>query len=447
MYDYDILILGGGIAASSVAYNLELSLPSLKKAIVHPFEASALDVSVVTFTEHVKRYGLQDSVIHQYHAQRFESINHVGYSTNMDSKPFSFIDYGKACEILQKRSNAEIFQDSFVRKEGEIVELTSGLKLRARFVVDAMGLFSPLRDNLGLEKPDLRTALLFRKYKVSKVNSDTFSYVVGNGLFSGYVSNGGWIYPINNETVEIGSAFLLNDKTGTYKKPDESMYEKLEESLAQILSSFFPDAIPVSAPKTRITAYSPTKQVVSENVLFLGDVAGTGDPFLCANCSRYMEMSEVAVLSILKAVLLGNNKWLNDYQKQWNYELNSYCKRRTARAQILFKKTLKQWNKILQKRRQREAKKTLASRMGKLGYSLRYTLNRYSIFDVTKLLYRELRFMIKYRILNPKPVPNLRLEALHGLQYCVATLNIALVRIFSQRNYQRQKQLEKIIIS
>ncbi len=400
---YDIVILGGGIAGNAVAYNMSLLRPFAKIAIVDPLEYGELKVSVVTFMEHLKRYKITNSVIHTYSKQRFESISNIGYSTDLEEEAFALIDYGVACRTLQERSGSEIIRDRFMKIDGEEIVLESGLRLTSKYIVDTMGLFSPLRDQMGLEKPELRTVLLFGKYKVNpaQIRLDTFSYIVGNGVFDGYTSNGGWAYPCGEDIVEVGSAFLVWDKDGRIKI-DQRMRSALENSLEQILQTFFPGAELQDELHERITAYSPTKTVVKDNVLFLGDVAGTGDPFLCANCSRYLDMSEYLTAALAAAVQEGNDRHLQTYQKAWNYELVHYSKRRLGRAEILFKKSLEQWNKILMMRKNKSSKKTLASRMGKVGYTLKYTLQRYPLRDVFSLLLTEIKFHWRMRLINPK---------------------------------------------
>jgi len=404
MKSFDVLILGGGIAGNAVAYNLALLRPQSRIAIVDPLNYGELKVSVVTFMEHLQRYGLKKSIVHKYRSQRFESISNIGYSTTMEDEAFALIDYGVACKTLQERSGCEVIRDRFLKKEGNTIYLESGLTLTADYFVDTMGLFSPLRDQMNLAKPELRTALLFGTYKVnqSDLRPDTFSYVVGNGVFDGYTSNGGWIYPSGDDTVEIGSAFLIWDKSGTFRI-DKMMRAALEKSLDQIIHTFFPGAILIGELHERITAYSPTKQVVKDDVLFLGDVAGTGDPFLCANCSRYLDMSEHLVSALNLALRDRKQSHLDMYQKAWNYELVHYSKRRLGRAEILFKKTPEEWDNILLMRKNRSAKKTLESRMGKVGYTLKYTLKRYPIKDVLSLLLTEMKFHWKMKLMNPKP--------------------------------------------
>ncbi len=53
-------------------------------------------------------------------------------------------------------------------------------------------------------------------------------------------------------------------------------------------------------------------------------------------------------------------------------------------------------------RKNKSSKKTLASRMGKVGYTLKYTLQRYPLRDVFSLLLTEIKFHCRMRLINPK---------------------------------------------
>ena len=108
--DYDIIIFGGGIAGSAVAYNLNLLQSGIRIAIIDPLDYGTLPYSVITYLSKTANYPIEEAIEKTYTTQRFETVNNIGYSTELPDKTFGHLNYGKACEILQRRSGADIIR-------------------------------------------------------------------------------------------------------------------------------------------------------------------------------------------------------------------------------------------------------------------------------------------------------------------------------------------------
>jgi hypothetical protein len=382
-----------------------------------------LKASVVTFDRFVDQYGLYKYVTKSYSSQSFTSINNSGYSVSTDRPEFHMIDYGKVNKSLITRSNADVIRDTVISINGSIIRCESGLKLSSTIIVDSAGVLSRLRkENKSADPVPKRVILLFGRYKVCKnaltdmaklINLDAFSYIVGSGLntingmknngishkIKSIASNGGWIYPIDESTIEVGSSIFIEDEGITENTVTELQKKILKDSMNDIVYAFFcKKAQPLEPMNTRIIAYFPAKVATVSNIVYLGDSLGTGDPFLSTHCHRHAYIAEYLALVIKRAITNSDISILEDYQKIWNHVLNDYSKRRLIRAKSLFKLSIDQWDKILATKRKKTVTDTVESRIGTKKYSIKDAINRYPISLVARLLINELKFYVKYKV-------------------------------------------------
>jgi len=272
MKKYDIAIIGGGFAGASLAYKLSKLDSSLEIALIERSAVGCKPVSAFTFTDVVDDLGIRRSVRQYYNQIEVVSTLGARESYTYDEDVFAFIDYGKACEELVKKSGCQVIFDEVMSIKGGKLALKREA-VSAKVIVDASGRGYKFRKELGMDVPGIENHLYSKRFADCRITNPRSLQLV----FGDVGTNGGWFYPINSSECEIGVAerFKSWDKTDIFP---EKQRKNMERFLAhQAYSEMLKDSRSGSEVMT-FYPYEPVKRVVKGNVVFIGDNPGMLHP-------------------------------------------------------------------------------------------------------------------------------------------------------------------------
>ena len=300
-----IVIIGGGIAGLECAKTLvengytEVILLERNNEIIR-------SNSWKTFERTVKRFELEDCI-----ASKIEEI--YQRTIDIDTSEIMVSSYRnlKAVVLDSKKVYAKILQNikSYVKTNTEVEKiernqtgykiLTTNGTFEADIIVDASGV-EYLTENL-LSNKEFKSNAFYMCYGKRYTNCN-ISSVKDKAIFdnhSVFKLFGGWCYPVNDNTVEIGVGRLTN----SFEMNSEEVIIGLEELLTQYkklepFNKMFDNADHVET----ISGYCsllPRTKLKKENVYIIGDAKGAV-PFSGYGVENALESGRQCALSIIK---------------------------------------------------------------------------------------------------------------------------------------------------
>lgn len=323
MENYDIIIIGGGIAGAGLAYNLN-NINARKKVLL--IDKSDLGSNKgynyrLTFEDTIKEYDIKP--INTYKGAKFFS-DPDNELLSVDEPIFSF-DYEKLCKILFKKSTY-IFKKEIALKISQNKLMTNKQIYKFKYLIDCSGHNFFLRKKLKLRIP---FNYFIGNIKILKAKSNLdkkYYHILAKN--DGYVEE---VYFANNKIIggdwQITDKFNINNPNfNLIKRPKRRFYnEKIKDK--KIINS-----------KLIYYPISPSFPLVYKNYAFLGNSFGNAETSAGCGIDSTLKSSKLLATAI-------NNKNLKSYEKKWKKEnLNSYLyylatkmklNKRTKRLDIL----------------------------------------------------------------------------------------------------------------
>lgn len=318
MRGYDVVIIGGGFAGASLAYKLSKLDSSLEIALIERSRLGGKPVSAFTFTDVIDDLGLKNSVKQYYNQIEIISTLGAKESYAYDEDVFALIDYKKVCEELVNRSGCQVIFEEVKSLKGGKVSLKDEI-MCPKIIADASGRGYKFRKELNLDVPKIENHLYFKRLAHCSI-----PYPKSMQLILGDIgTNGGWFYPINETECEIGVAERTN-KLSRFEKANIS--EKQKKNMERFLNLLpYSEMLKASRPESEAMVYypyEPVKQVVKDNVVFLGDNAGMVHP-LHGMGLHYIQKIGTLCAKYCAQAARGDISMLREYQNAWNSMLKS----------------------------------------------------------------------------------------------------------------------------
>ncbi len=342
MEKYDVVIVGGGFAGASLAYKLSKLEKSLEIALIEGNIVGGKTVSAFTFIDVINDLDIKNSVKQYYNQIELISTLGARESCSYDEDIFALIDYKKACEELVKKSGCTIIYDYVKSIKTGKVALKDGV-VSAKIIADTSGRDYRFRKELNLDIPKIENHLYFKKLtKCNILNPRSVQLIVGD-----IGSNGGWFYPVNEYECEIGVAERTNMLSG-YERANISEIQKKNMERFMSHPAYNEMLIGSQCESEAMTyfPYEPVKQVVKNNVVFLGDNSGMVNPIHGMGLHYINRIGTLCAECCVKAAL-GNISILKEYQDAWNKMLKSDINA-WVQGMTLWSLDIKQLNKLME---------------------------------------------------------------------------------------------------
>ncbi|EPA04469.1 NAD(P)/FAD-dependent oxidoreductase [Candidatus Nitrosarchaeum limnium] len=332
-YNYDLVVVGGGPAGSSVAY--EAAKNGIKVALLEKEETIAYSVrtSGVTWIESIKEFGIPDDCYNPIKNYSFCSPNNE--VTITDTIPHAAVlDVRKTYRWLAQQAEkhgADIFlktniKDVIKNKDGDIAGVSGTSKegeviFHSKVVIDASGFSSVVSKSMGFVTQWERFgAGAEYEVKAENVDEETWWLMVGQKYSpAGYA----WIFPVGNNIVRIGVGV---GKPESAVDPTERLKELIDSKTGPI--SKLGKITPIEFHYGLIPNDGLTRKTVYNNLILVGDSAGQANPLVLEGIRYAIKFGRIAGKIASEAIKFGktDEDALYAYEENWKKDIQAKIK-------------------------------------------------------------------------------------------------------------------------
>lgn len=329
-HHYDLVVVGGGPAGSSAAY--EAARNGIRVAVLEKENSIAETVrtSGVTWIQNIKEFGIPDECYNPIKNFSFCSPNNE--VTISDSVPrAAVLDVRKTYRWLAqeaKQSGADIFVkinvNSVIKNEkGNIIGVSGigpngKITFHSKVVIDASGFPSVVAKAMGFATQWKRFgAGAEYEVKVENIDSDTWWLMVGQQYSpAGYA----WIFPLGNNIARIGVGV---GKPESNVDPTQRLKELMDSKLGPIKK--LGKISPIEFHYGLIPNDGLSRKTVFNNLILVGDSAGQANPLVLEGIRYAIKFGRVAGKVASDAIKAGNTdeNSLKAYEENWKKEIES----------------------------------------------------------------------------------------------------------------------------
>lgn len=316
--DFDVIIVGGGISALSIASNLkDKDILLLEKNK----DVGLEEKSPGTFRKVIKENKLENAINKRYQRHVFHSPGFT-HEREFDEWFFASLDYHKICKILLKRAKKNntvktLFNTTAKNFDSSQTKLLSDKgDFSANILVNASGFSSEFSHRLrDYPKENYYDVLYFCKAEGLDVDQNTM-YFLGAEKFGNHA---GWIYPLTENESEFGLAHFVNH----LEKISEG-----REHLEELKNNLFRDEdfkkrfgeLRIQEERFDFVVNYKKVSAYSDNLILAGDAAQYILPHFGGGIENYLELGKIAAEVIEEAFQKNNfsEKFLQRYEKGCN---------------------------------------------------------------------------------------------------------------------------------
>lgn len=299
MKHYDVIIIGAGIAGTSLAASLAKTCPEKTFLILDKEQTASNEGygSRITYEETIKKYNLP----HEHIFQGMKIGNKKGIYLTVEA-PFFVIDYKTICEEMLRRAKSQVKKETAIHTTKNILT-TNKNKYHFKYLIDCSG-HKPFLNKFIKRKDPLFYWIGYTSICKGK------SHLAGNYFYllaedDGFIED---IYVIGNK-ISLGH-WVYTDKID-YKKitpPKNKLSDKTITNLE------------IQKTKPVVVPGTPIIPLVKNNFAFLGDSLGNVTPVVGEGIRPIVESAEI----LTEAIKQDN---LNLYNKEWKKRhLSKYLK-------------------------------------------------------------------------------------------------------------------------
>jgi digeranylgeranylglycerophospholipid reductase len=332
-YHYDLVVVGGGPAGSSTAY--EASKNGIKVALLEKEDtiAESVRTSGVTWIQNIKEFGIPENCYNPIKNYSFCSPNNE--VTIKDTIPHAAVlDVRKTYRFLAeqaKNEGVDIFlktniKDVIKNETGDIVGISGTNKegeviFHARVIVDASGFSSIVSKAMGFVTQWKRFGVGAEyEVKAENVDKETWWLMVGQKYSpAGYA----WIFPVGKDIVRIGVGVGKPDSS---VDPTERLKELISTKTGPI--SKLGKITPIEFHYGLIPNDGLSRKTVYNNLILVGDSAGQANPLVLEGIRYAIKFGRVAGKIAANAIKAGktDETALYPYEAIWKKDIQTKIK-------------------------------------------------------------------------------------------------------------------------
>ena len=322
MERYDVIIVGAGIAGTSLAYNLSQECPEKRVLLIDKKSpgANAAYGYRSTTEDTVKKYKLPYEHI-------YKGIN-VGMGDEVAfvlKKNYYLLNYRIICKNFLKKSQVEFRNEEAIKQEGNFLE-TNKNRYSFQILVDCSGHNFFVKK---IHKHKIPFRYFIGKTRVLKNKLKNKNFIYYQFSDSNYV---GEIYPLKNKTLQADWYYVKKVNFNNINPPDKTIYKKYipNPEIIQEINAVIP--------------CTPVLPLFYKNIAFLGNSFGNSTTSSASGTHTILNTSLMLTEAIKK-----NN--LNIYEKNWKKRyLDIYIKHLVTKYDTYHNSKFLQWLKKTPKR-------------------------------------------------------------------------------------------------
>ena len=329
-HNFDIIIVGGGPAGSSAAYQAAcegMNVALLEKENVI---AETVRTSGVTWMKNVEEFQIPEDCYNPIKNYAFCSPNNEVIVKDTKSSAV-VLDVRKTYRWLAnlaEKKGVKIFlkttvTDVIKNENGDIIGVLGktpegNVSFLGKMVIDASGFASIVAKSMGYVKQWKRFGV-GAEYEVEAENVDpnTWWLMVGQDYSpAGYA----WIFPLDKQVVRIGVGI---GKPESIVDPTKRLKQLIEEKKGPIKK--LGKIIPIEFHYGLIPNEGLSRKTVYNNLILVGDTAGQANPLVLEGIRYAIEYGRVAGNISANAIKSGDTseKNLLQYEKKWKKEIQT----------------------------------------------------------------------------------------------------------------------------
>jgi len=300
---YDTIIIGAGIAGSSLAYNLKKIRYKKNVLIIEKISpgSNSPHYHRIISNEMVNKYRLP--FIRTYKGLKLGVHNQIYASIKY---PSTLVSYSQVCSFLIEKSDAILTNESALSIEKNRI-ITDKNHYQFKYLIDCSGTGFFARDQLNLKKPFRfwvgKSRVISNKIDEMGLDTDYYYYTFDD---SGYVED---IYPLQNSTLQ-GDWQYSKHKTTDVPVDKPNHFNMIEADTKEEHNSLIP--------------CSPVFPMVRDNTGFLGDSCGNTRTSSAKGMDLNIKCSEIMASCIKDNDLKRYEaEWRNRYHKVFLNHLTS----------------------------------------------------------------------------------------------------------------------------
>jgi len=353
-HHYDLVIVGGGPAGSSAAY--EASKNGIKVALLEKEETIAQSVrtSGVTWIQNIKEFKIPEECYNPIKNYSFCSPNNE--VTISDKIPqAAVLDVRKTYRWLAeqaKNEGSDIFlktniKEAIKNEYGDIIGVKGTNKdgdvtFYAKIIIDASGFSSVVSKSMGFVTQWERFGA-GAEYEVEAehVDQETWWLMVGQKYSpAGYA----WIFPVGKNIVRIGVGV---GKPESKVDPTERLKELIDAKVGPI--DKLGKITPIEFHYGLIPNDGLSRKTVYNNLILVGDSAGQANPLVLEGIRYAIKFGRIAGKISSDAIKSGktDEHSLYPYEENWKKDIQAKIKSASKVQDRWIKLTDEEWDKEL----------------------------------------------------------------------------------------------------
>ncbi len=298
MHEYDIIIIGAGMAGAGAAFNLKKEMPNTKILLIDKKEAGAN-----------KGYGFRNTtqdIIREYKIPFTKIYKGIKGGTAGETlfklnKKFYLINYQDCCQNLIKKSGID-FKIETATNLGKTTLKTNKAIYKFKYLIDCSGHNFFTRNSLSQKKPFKYWVGITRKLENKLPDQNYFYYQFSD---TGHMDE---IYPLKNQTLQ-----------GDWQYQSKINFSKINPPKQNLLKKLIPNPT-VKSETQSVIPCAPSLPLVHKNIFSLGNSFGNPTTSSAEGIAPTLQTSKILASAI-------KNNRPKDYETNWKkIYFNNYLK-------------------------------------------------------------------------------------------------------------------------
>ena len=317
--DYDVIVIGAGIAGMSASVTLADN-PKINILLLEKSEIGSNNPTPLTFLDTIKEHNLEDCIKERYSNFIVDNYLLSKITFNFNKDIIVSLDYKKACQKLFERichnknfsSKQLVVNDVLPTMDRVLVTTEDNRTFSAKIVIDASGKSQLAANKFHLTQHSYYSIVRGALYTdLRPLPKQVCAFLLPNHSFG---IGGGWFYSIGKSSASFGYAHI-SDCPAIERNHAKIALQEARQRFDPY-ASYLHDA-EVSRVENGVIPVSYIKKFYHGNILIIGDAAGMATNWACMGVEPALKYGKLAAILSIKAIETKNYDSLSSIQHIW----------------------------------------------------------------------------------------------------------------------------------